>query len=255
MASSSDGDRPVDTPTKDYPTVPIRDSGVGWPDESGPPPRQSGGRWLRRLFGLAITIGLIFALIIGLKSVNLWPTFRNPFATQTTDRSGPVLLKSIQDLSRYVAAQGSFEVIIDKQESRRFIPDFLVNERTLFVGAGTVDAYVDFSSVTQGAITVSADGKSVEIKLPAPVLDKPNLDHNRSYVFAEEKGIVNKYNDLFNNDPNKQQEMYQAAEERIAQSARDSELQARAQRNTEAMLKSLLHSLGYENVTVTFAAP
>jgi hypothetical protein len=49
--------------------------------------------------------------------------------------------------------------------------------------------------------------------------------------------------------------MYQAAEERIAQSARDSELQARAQRNTEAMLKSLLHSLGYENVTVTFAAP
>jgi hypothetical protein len=233
----------------------MRDSGVGWPDEAGPPPRPSGSRWLRRLFGLAITIGVIFALIIGLKSVDLWPKFHNPFATQTTDRSGPVLLKSIQDLSRYVAAQGSFEVIIDVKEDRRFIPDFLVNQRTLFVGAGTVDAYVDFASVTQGAITVSADGKSVEVKLPAPVLDKPNLDHNRSYVFAEDKGIVNKFTDLFNDDPNRQQQLYQLAEQRIAQSARDSELQARAQRNTDAMLKSLMHSLGFETVTVTFAAP
>jgi hypothetical protein len=154
-----------------------------------------------------------------------------------------------------VAAQGSFEVIIDQQESRRFIPDFLVNERTLFVGAGTVDAYVDFATITDGAIIVSADGKSVEIKLPAPVLDRPNLDHNRSYVFAEEKGLVNKFTELFSDDPNRQQQLYQAAEQRIAQSARDSELQARAQRNTEAMLKSLLHSLGYETVTVTFAAP
>jgi hypothetical protein len=254
MVSSSDADKRVDAPTKDYPTVPIRETGVGWPEESGPPERPSGGRWLRRLFGLALTIGVIFALVIGLKSVDLWPNFRNPFATQTTDRSGPVLLKSIQDLSRYVAAQGSFEVIIDVKEDRRFVPDFLVNERTLFVGAGTVDAYVEFSTVTQGAITVSPDGKSVTVKLPAPVLDKPNLDHNRSYVFAEERGVLNRFSDLFSDDPNRQQELYQMAEQRIAQSARDSELQARAQRNTEAMLSSMLHSLGFETVKVEFTA-
>src|SRR5262245_25958830 len=254
MADSGDGDR--HTPTKEQPTVPVpmHESGVGWPGEA-PPPGRFGGKWTRRFVGLLVTIAVLFAIGLGLKSVDLLPHFRNPFATQTTDRSGPVLIKSIQDLSRYVAAQGSFEVLIDRQESQRFVPDFLVNQRTLFVGAGTVDAYVDFSTISQGAIIESPDHKTVQIKLPAPVLDKPNLDHNRSYVFAEERGLVNRFGDLFSDDPNRQQELYKLAEDKIAQSARDSELQARAQANTEAMLKSLLHSLGYENVTITFASP
>src|SRR5260370_615467 len=113
-----------DVPTREYP--PVTESGTGWPGDepSGPPPRRTlGQRWGRRFTGLLIVIALMVAIVIGLKSVNLWPSFHDPFATEKTDRSGPVLLESIQDLSRYVAAEGSFQVIIDVQKDKKFIPD------------------------------------------------------------------------------------------------------------------------------------
>jgi Protein of unknown function (DUF4230) len=239
-------------------TRPIDDTIIdesGYQRTAGEPGGPSGGRWLRRLFMLAGTIGLIAALVFGLKAVDLWPTLRNPFGTQKTDRSGPVLLKSIQDLSRYVAAEGNFQVLVDLQQNKKFIPDIIFNERTLFVGAGTVDAYVDFGGIGDGAVVESADGKSVQIKLPAPVLDKPSIDVDHSYVFAEERGLANRVGDLFGGDPNRQQELYQLAEQKIAQAAQDSELRQRAENNTRAMLTSMLKSLGYQNVTITFAQP
>lgn len=212
-------------------------------------------RWGRRLLVLVGTIGVIVALVFGLKAVDLWPTLRNPFATESTDRSGPALLESVQDLSRYVAAEGNFQVLVDLQENKRFVPDLLFNERTLFVGVGSVDAYVDFSAINEGAITISPDGKSVEIKLPEPQLEKPSLDTDKSYVFAEERGLANRIGDLVGNDPNKQQQLYQLAEQKISAAANESELRERAKKNTSAMLESLLKGLGYERVTITYAAP
>jgi hypothetical protein len=215
----------------------------------------SGSRWSRRLLVLVGTIGVIIALIFGLKAVNLWPDIRNPFATQKTDRTGPVLLQSIQDLSRYVAAEGNFQVLVDLQENKKFIPDILFNERTLFVGVGSVDAYVDFSALGEGAVTVSPDGKSVDIKLPEPQLEKPSLDTDKSYVFAQDKGLVNHIGDLVGSDPNKQQQLYQLADSQIADAAAKSELRERAKKNTSAMLESLMKGLGYQRVTITYTAP
>jgi hypothetical protein len=212
-------------------------------------------RWGRRLLVLVGTIGVIVALVFGLKALDMWPNLRNPFATETTDKSGPALLESVQDLSRYVAAEGNFQVLVDLQENKRFLPDLLFNERTLFVGVGSVDAYVDFSAINEGAITISPDGKSVEIKLPEPQLEKPSLDTDKSYVFAEERGLANRLGDLVGNDPNKQQQLYQLAEQKISAAANESELRERAKKNTGAMLESLLKGLGYERVTITYAAP
>jgi hypothetical protein len=211
--------------------------------------------WGRRLLFIIGTVGVVVSLVFGLQAVNLWPHLSNPFATQKTDRTGPVLLQSIQDMSKYVAAEGNFQVLVDLQENKKFIPDVIFNERTLFVGVGSVDAYVDFSAITDGGVVISPDGKAVEVKLPAPELEKPTIDHNRSYVFAQERGIFNRVSDLFGSDPNKQAQLYTLAEQKIAQAAEDSELRGRAEKNTRAMLESLLHQLGYERVTITFAQP
>jgi hypothetical protein len=212
-------------------------------------------RWGRRLLMLVGTAGVIVALVFGLKAVNLWPQIQNPFATQKTDRSGPVLLESIHDLSRYVAAEGNFQVLVDLQQNKKFIPDVIFNDRTLFVGAGSVNAYVDFSTIGQGAVVVSPDGKTVDIKLPEPQLEKPSLDTTRSYVFAQERGITNRIGDFVGGDPNKQQQLYQLAEDKIAAAANESELRTRAKKNTQAMLESLMKGLGYQRVNITFVAP
>lgn len=224
----------------------------GQPSDGGvaPGPARRPGRMLA---WLAAALALVLVGVIGGRAVDLLPDWANPFSEQQTDRSQPPLLKSIQDLSRYVAAEGNFQVVIDLERNRKYVPDFLLKERILLIGAGRVEAYVDFGAIANGAVTESADHTSAELRLPAPKLGEPNLDLDNSYVFAEQRGLINRAKDVFGGDPNRQREAYQLAEDRIAGAARDSGLAARAEENTRKMLNGLLRSLGYTKVTVTFA--
>ncbi|MEV2236742.1 DUF4230 domain-containing protein [Micromonospora sp. NPDC049891] len=223
--------------------------------DAPPQPPQSGGAAVRALLWVLGAAALAVVVLLGVQTTGILPEFRNPFTKEQTDRSQPALLESMQDLSRYVAAEGNFQVVVDLQNDRRNVPDWLLNQRTLFVGSGSVEAYVDFGTLTEGAIVQSADGKSVEIKLPAPQLGETNLDLEKSYVFAEERGLLNRVGDLIGGDPNRQQEVYRLAEDRITAAARDSGLSARAEENTRKMLEGLLRSLGFEQVSVSYVAP
>jgi hypothetical protein len=211
-------------------------------------------KWGRRGFWLASIAGVIVVLLLLTTVLGKWPSLTNPFKTKTTDRSGPVLLLSIQDLARFEAASGNFQVVVDVEKDKSFIPDIIFSQRSLFVAAGSVNAFVDFSNVGKGDVIASADRKTVTINLPAPELDKPTLDLSRSYVYADESGLINKIGDLFGSDPNKQQELYLFAQQKIAAAAVDSQLADRAQTNTRAMLTGLLRSLGFDTITVNFAA-
>jgi hypothetical protein len=245
----------IDDPTREYPEVADRPAPAA--DDPAPlteeKPRLGG--FARVVIFTGVVFALIVALCLGLRAVNVLPSFDNPFADKTTDRSQPVLLQSMRDLSRYVAADGTFQVIVDLQENKENVPDFLLNKRTLFVGSGTVEAYVDFGSLADDAITVDNEDKSVQIKLPAPQLGQAALDMERSYVVAEERGLLNRIGDAFRNDPNQQQRVYQSAQQRITEAARSSGLDQRARENTQRMLESLFTRLGYTSVTITYATP
>lgn len=216
-------------------------------------PARGGG--LRTLLSMVAVAVVVLAVVFGLQAVGKWPSLTNPFGEKKTDRSQPVLLKSIQDLSRFVAAEGNFQVVIDMQQNRNYVPDFLFNERVLFVAAGSVEAYVDFSTIGNGAIETSDDRQTVRIKLPAPALDRPEIDHERSYVFAEQRGLVNRVSDFFGGDPNRIKQMYLLAEAKIGDAAKDSGVTERAQANTTKMLEGMLRSLGYQTINISYAAP
>jgi hypothetical protein len=159
----------------------------------------------------------------------------------------------MRDLSKYDAATGSFQVIVDLETDTPFLPSEIVGQRTLFVAVGTVDAYVDFSRLGSDAIQVSNDRTSVQVRLPHAALDKPNLDPQHSYVFAEQSGIVNRVQQFFAQTPDDQARLYQVAAKKIGDAAAQSGLAARAEANTRTMLEDLLRSLGYAQATVTFA--
>jgi hypothetical protein len=114
---------------------------------------------------------------------------------------------------------------------------------------------VDFSQIGDGAVQVSDDRRSVAITLPAPALDKTNLDSERSYVFAQQRGILDRIGSLFSGNTSNQQQLYVMAEQKIQTAAKDSGLIERAEKNTRAMLVGMLGSLGFTNVTVNFAPP
>jgi len=207
-----------------------------------------------RVIGLVSAVAVIIVLLLVLSAVRLLPQFRNPFAEATVDRSQPVVLKSITSLSRYEAASGSFQVVVDLARRSSWLPSFVEGTQTLFIGAGTDIAFVDFSQLSGKAILVSADRTGVTITLPSAQLEPAVLDVRQSYVFAEQQGLLNRIANFFSGNPNSQQQVYIVAQQKIQNAARQSPLIEQADRNTRSMLTGLMHSLGFQRVTITFSA-
>jgi len=211
---------------------------------AGSEPRRSGWSWPVRM---AVVVGSVALLVLALfGSVSLIKGL-NPFTQQTIDRSQPPVLKSIQNLSQYHAAVGNFQVVIDIENDIRNVPSSLAGQRTLFVAAGTVNAFVDFSHLSGDALKVT--GKTVQIRLPAPQLDKPNLDPSHSYVFSQRRGLFNRLADLVGQPD--QHQFYAVAEQRISEAAKSAGILERAATNTKAMLTGMLRSLGFDVTFVT----
>jgi hypothetical protein len=207
-----------------------------------------------RVGGILAAIVAAIVLIVVLSAVHLLPQLRNPFSQTTTVRSQPVILKSITNLSRYEAASGSFEVVVDLTKRTSLIPSFLAGSETLFIGQGTDIAFVDFSRLKSQAIAMNADRTAVSITLPKAQLEPAVLNVSQSYVYAQQQGLFNRIGNFFSGNPNSQQQVYQIAQQKIQAAARQSPLLTEAQKNTEGMLAGMLTSLGFQHVTVAFGA-
>jgi hypothetical protein len=212
-------------------------------------------RAVRLPWWLSVPLALVVlaALLAAAGRFNLIPGLPNPFESETRDRTGPTLLKSIQDMSRYQAASGNFQVVVDLEEDAKYLPDALLGERTLFVGAGSVGAYVDLGDVGRKAVKVNDARTSATLTLPRAELEEPALDVDRSYVVARERGLFDRYGDWFSDNPNNEKKVRQTAVKHIAEAAEDSGLRKRAEKNTTRMLEQLLRSLGFDRVTVRYA--
>ncbi len=200
---------------------------------------------------IAVVIVLAALAYAVLQAVHALPGWLDPLGETTKDRSGPAVLRSIQNISRYEAATGNFQVIVDLEKDARFLPSAIRGERTLFVGTGSVDAYVDFSHIGDGAVTVDKSRTSVTVRLPHAQLEKTNLDPKHSYVFAQQRGLFDRIGDFFSSNPDRQQELYVLAAQKIQDAAQASGLAQRADANTQQMVTNLMRGLGFRHVTVT----
>ncbi|OSZ59891.1 hypothetical protein OQI_13780 [Streptomyces pharetrae CZA14] len=200
----------------------------------------------------ATTVALVLVVLLAVLRLSGLPGLKDVFGTETRDRSGPALLRSIQDISRYEAASGNFQVVVDLEKDTRFLPDAVRGTRTLYVGAGTVDAYVDLGKVGEGDVTVDEDRTSATLRLPHAALGAPALDPDRSYAVSKQRGLLDRLGDLFSDNPNGEQAVQRLAVRHIGAAARESGLTARAEKNTTDMLEGLLRSLGFKEVRVTY---
>ncbi|MEU8568266.1 DUF4230 domain-containing protein [Streptomyces pathocidini] len=206
--------------------------------------------WAKALGGAA----LVAVALVAAVRLSLLPSLDDVLGEEERDRSGPALLESIQDISRYEAATGNFQVVVDLEKDTKYVPDSLRGTRTLYVGAGTVDAYVDMGGLAKEDVTVNEARTSATIRLPHAALGKPALDADRSYTVSKQRGIFDRLGDFFSDNPNNEQAVQKLATKHIASAARDSRLTTTAEQNTTRMLEGLLRSLGFTNVRVTYGA-
>jgi hypothetical protein len=211
-----------------------------------------GEKLVGRLIALVAVIVAVIGGLLVASAVHLLPQIRNPFAETTTVRSGPVLLKSITALSRYEAASGSFQVVVELTQGTSLLPSFIEGTNTLFIGQGSEIAYVDFSGLSGKAVQVSSDRTSVTLTLPSAQLEPAVLNVKQSYVYASQQGLVNRIGTFFSGNPNSQQQVYITAQKKIETAARQSPLLSEAEKNTTGMLEGMLHSLGFQQVTVNY---
>ncbi|WP_141013070.1 DUF4230 domain-containing protein [Nocardioides sambongensis] len=205
----------------------------------------------RLLTPLAI-LGLGVALLVAAKALGIH--IPAPFSHQRIDNSQPPLLKSIQKLSEYHAAQGNFEVVVDLEDDVQHVPDWLSGRHAIFVGTGSVDVYVDLATLGEDAVKVGPDKTTVQIALPAPKLAAADLHLASGHFVMDDQGWFDRLKDywLGDDDPDFQLEVMRSAEQKIGDAAQATELAERAEENTQSMLEGFLNALGYENVTVTF---
>jgi hypothetical protein len=208
----------------------------------------SGGP-LRLVLGSLVAVLLVLLVLLATSRLFDW----SPFGSRQQDRSGPVVVTALRDLSEYHAASGSYQIVVDLKEDTKLVPDALRGRRTLFLAIGSVDAFVDFGKLGEKGVQVSEDRRSVSLTLPRAQLGKPALDPNESRVLDRNLGVLDRLGSLFAGDPNPQdQQLWIVAENKIADAAKQGNLTARAEQNTRATLDRMLKALGFTTVRVTF---
>jgi hypothetical protein len=204
--------------------------------------------WAKAVSAVVLVLVVFFAGI----RLSVLPGLKDLFGTETHDRSGPALLQSIQDMSRYDAASGNFQVVVDLEKDTKYLPDAIRGSRTLYIGAGTVDAYVDLGKVGKDDVTVNDARTSATLRLPHAALGKPALNPDRSYAVSKQRGLLDRLGDIFSDNPNSEQAVQKLAVKHIGEAAKDSGLTKRAETNTVDMLDGLLRSLGFKEVHVSY---
>jgi hypothetical protein len=209
-------------------------------------------RGLAKVAGVAVVGGLA---VLGMGRVlDVLPSISNPFGSEEVDRTGPAVLHALRDVSRYEAATGDFQVVVDVENDAAHLPDAIRGDRTVLLAQGTVDAAVDFTGITGDAVRVADDG-SVTVTLPEATLAEARIDHDETRVVARERGLLDRLGDVISDNPTDDTELYTRAGDRLGEAAAEAGLADRAEANTRRMLDALLGDLGHDDVTVVFQSP
>lgn len=241
---TSTDERPEGSESSKHPAVPAAGAS-----------RSRGGIVRAAVVAVLATIGVVAVLLVlafGALRSGLVSLPGNPFQTEQVDRSETPVLLGIQDLSRFVAAEATFQVVLDLEEDTRFVPDWLMGERTIFIAHGSVEAYVDFRDLDEESIEISEDGTAVTVTVPAPELADPRIDLSQSRALSESRGLINRVEDFFAEDADSRQETLLKAEEMLVDAAEASDVKVRAEENTRKTLEGLITGLGFESVEVDF---
>ncbi len=195
---------------------------------------------------VALIAGLVVAGIVGFQLLD------SPFTTVTKDHSPPPVLLELRDLADFHAAQAQFEVTLDVEKDVKYVPSAIAGERVQFVAVGTVDAVVDFKNLGAGAVQLSDDATAVVVTLPGAYAMDPVLDHDLSHVMNRDRGLLNRIGGMFNDNPTSEATLYDAAMNKMADAATQTDLIDRAQEHTTFVLTGMLKAMGFEQIDIVF---
>lgn len=177
-----------------------------------------------------------------------------PFAAQEkTDSTVPLMLAA-QDLRQFRGATGTFQVLVEREQSRRYVPGWVAGQTTTLAATGTVDGLVDLSALP-GRVQLYDGGKRARFRLPAAVLGPARLDMANTRGVDRDRGVADRVGGALVDDPVDDRALLRDAERRIAEAAAQSDLRARTELGVRRTLTGLARAFGVTQVEVSFDPP
>jgi Protein of unknown function (DUF4230) len=162
-----------------------------------------------------------------------------------TQPDEPAVVAGIQRLNELATVKYTTQVLVTEEENaeilRQPLPEFLTGEKVLLVAVGEVEAGVDLDEL--GSEDVRVTGDTVYIDLPAARILDSSLDEDKTRVYDRDRGVlkIRGNDDLI-------EEARRDAEDRMVKAAKDNDILTKAQENAEASIRTLITSLGYDEV-------
>ncbi|HEY3990331.1 MAG TPA: DUF4230 domain-containing protein [Acidobacteriaceae bacterium] len=200
----------------------------------------------------ALILGIILGLLVALFAVpavvrHVGASMRNRISMaflgrhDTIDVSQPTVIASIQRLARLESVVYTMDKVVEGDRSNQYLPDILTGDKLLLIVHGQAVAGVDLSNLQAGNVQIN--DRSIAITMPAAELLSVSLDNSKTRVYSRSTGL------LVPADPNLESEVREKAEADLRQSALDSGILTTAEGNARATLSTMLHSLGFQQIT------
>jgi hypothetical protein len=180
------------------------------------------------------------------------------FGLEQRPEAAAVTLAAIHKTSELRTASGEFSVPVTFGQEQsgavhEVLPDALDADSGVALYYGSVDALVDLKGLAEDDIVVDRSKRSITLRVPRPVLTKPNIDESRSTVVAQNRGLLTRLGELFNERPLAEKDsLDEVAVEALTKAAQDSDLTEKAEQTAREFLTLLANRMGYDDVVVEF---
>jgi Protein of unknown function (DUF4230) len=194
----------------------------------------------RSRFGTTLILSLLLVIVSVAAGAGLVYLIWNP-----TQPDEPAVVEGIQRLNELATVKDTTQVLVTEEENaeifRQPLPAFLTGEKVLLVAVGEVEAGVDLGEL--GPEDVRVTGDTVHIDLPAARILDSSLDEDKTRLYDRDRGVlkIRGNDDLI-------EEARRDAEDRMVEAAKDNDILTKAQDNAEASIRTLITSLGYDEV-------
>lgn len=158
------------------------------------------------------------------------------------DRGGMVL--QMRALARLETQRYTVERVIEARIERGDVLDLVLGERLLLIASGEAVAGVDLAALTADDVIVSADGRSVTVRLPPSEVFSVSLDSERTRVYDRQTGL------LARPDRDLERQARLEAETTILATACEQGMMQRATDEAQRAVEQLLRALAFDEVTV-----
>jgi len=199
---------------------------------------------LSRLFSASL---LLLAAYLGFRCAKGDEAKTEPVERRIEIEKTPNVIVALRRLARLETSEFAIERVIDARDKQsRFMGLVQAEDTLLLIASGSVVAGIDFEELKPGAIQTDWEARRIEVRLPPTRVFRAHLDEERTYVHSRHTDRMAERRETLETDARR------AAERELEQAALEGGILKKSEDNARSTVESLLYSLGFQKVTVSF---